>query len=127
MRQNSNSFYCFSPPAMLATFIIELALAAYTFWRYRSSQVRNLAIIILIFLAIFQLAEYNTCGRFGIPAASWSRLGFVAITFLPVLAINLILTITKKNHSQFQWLAYATAAPWLVFFVKETAFRGHVC
>lgn len=112
---------------MLATFIIELALAGYTLVRYKSTLVRNLAIALLTFLAIFQLSEYNTCDRFGLQAAAWSSIGFVAITLLPPLAVHLIQAISKRGHILIHWAAYATAVPWLIFFVRPETFSGHVC
>lgn|SRR3989344_8911659 len=127
MRERTNTFYCFSPPAMLATFIIEIVLLIITIVRYKSSLVRNITIALLAFLAIFQLAEYNICGRFGFDAAAWSSIGFIAITVLPPLAIHLIQTISKRGHSLVYWMAYATAVPWLVFFVRSQTFSGHVC
>ncbi len=112
---------------MVATFIIELVLAGYTLIRYKSNLVRNLAIILLVLLAIFQLAEFNTCGRFGLQAAAWSSIGFVAITLLPPFAIHLTQAISRKGHPQIHWLAYATSVPWLIFFIKPSTFSGHVC
>jgi len=123
----TDKLYCFSPPAMLATFIIELVLAAYTLIRYKSNLVRNLAVALLVCLAVFQLAEYNTCGRFKLQAAAWSSIGFVAITLLPPLAIHLIQAISKRGHTLIHWLAYASAIPWLIFFVKPSTFSSHVC
>jgi hypothetical protein len=123
----TGNLYCFSPPAMLATFIIELILAVYTLIRYKSSLVRNLSVGLLICLAIFQLAEYNTCGRFGIQAAAWSSIGFVAITLLPPLAVHLIQAMSKRGLKLIHWLAYASSVPWLIFFVQPSTFSGHVC
>ena len=53
--------YCFSPPVMIATFVIEVSLAIYTLWRYKLNPVTRLTVALLVCLAIFQLAEYNVC------------------------------------------------------------------
>ncbi len=127
MKNRANTLFCFSPPAMMATFVIELWLAIYTLLRYKSSTARHLTVALLAFLAIFQLAEYNTCGRLGLQAAAWSSIGFVAITFLPPLAIHLIQVISKRGHALLHWLAYASAVPWLVLFAHSSTFSGHVC
>ena len=86
----TNTFGCFSPPVMIATFVIEIALAVYVNWRYKFNNITKLAISILFFLAVFQLAEYNVCeGSFGIDSLSWARVGYVAITMLPPLGFHL--------------------------------------
>lgn len=112
---------------MLATFVVELALAVYLLIRYKSNKVRNLSVALLTLLAIFQLAEFNTCGRFGVEGVAWSGIGFVAITLLPPLAIHLIQVISRRGHAIIHWFAYITAVPWLVFFVRPQTFSGHVC
>ncbi len=112
---------------MLATFIIELALALYALIRYKSNIARNLSIALLVLLAVFQLAEYNTCDRFGLQAAAWSSIGFAAITLLPPLAIHLIQVISNRGPKLLHWAAYATAAPWMVLFIHPSTFSGHEC
>jgi len=81
---------------MLATFIIEIILAIYLYFRYRSNRFSNLTAIIIILLSGFQLAEYQVCGDNH--ALLWARIGFVIITFLPVLGLHLISLITKKTN-----------------------------
>src|SRR5262245_15307458 len=60
--RDNHTFYCFSPPVMLATFIVEIALAAFVFVRYRTSRFGKVGGLILILLAVFQFAEYRVCG-----------------------------------------------------------------
>ena len=127
MTKYNDKLFCFSPPAMLVTFIIELVLAVYTLVRYKSNLVRNITVALLTCLAIFQLSEYNTCGRFKLQAAAWSSIGFVAITLLPPLGIHLVQAISKKGHALVHWVAYATALPWLILFIKPSTFSSHVC
>ena len=100
------TFYCFSPPVMLATFLIESGLAAYVLHRYRKGQFAKVAAGILLLLAVFQLSEYQICTNAN--AIVWSRLGLVAITLLPILGLYLISLISHKQH--FLRLGYAAAA-----------------
>ena len=123
MRSNttkkSHTLYCFSPPVMVATLIIELGLAIYTFFRYRRGLFGKVAAAILAVLALFQLAEYQVCDNQD--AMFWSRLGLSAITLLPVLVLYLISLISKKEH--FLKLGYVVVAIFLAFFLlapKET-------
>ena len=127
-KYSSHTFYCFSPPVMLATFIIETALLIYTFVRYRTTALVRTVMAMLFFLALFQLAEYNVCGRLGLSAAVWSRTGYVAITMLPPLGIHLVQLIAKRYWRWLTWLAYTTGALWaLMFGLSERAFTGYVC
>lgn len=126
--QKGTTFFCFSPPVMIATCIIEVVLLIYTLYRYKLNRVTQLAVAMLFSLALFQLAEYNVCGGMGLRAAEWSRVGFVAITMLPVLGVHLIQTVSGKGSKIITWAAYATAAMWAIIFgFTERAFSGHVC
>ena len=116
------SLKCFSPPVMIATFFIEVILAIHTIWRYKLNPVTRLASLVLINLAIFQLAEFNICeGAFGMDSLSWSRLGYIAITALPPLGFHLATKLagdTKRNF--FVGLAYFFGLAFALFF----AFSG---
>ena len=105
----TNTTYCFSPPVMIATFFIEIGLAIYVAWRYKLNEVTRLAVALLTFLAIFQLAEYNVCeGSFGINSLGWARLGYVAITLLPPIGFHLATKIAGQK--QYGLVAFAYAA-----------------
>lgn len=124
----SDKLYCFSPPVMLATFFIELVLASYTLLRYKFTNLTRLAAVMLILLAVFQLAEFNVCGKLGISAGVWSRVGYIAITLLPALGINLIQVIAKRGWFWIKWVAYASSLFFVVIFgFASAAFVGHVC
>lgn len=113
---------------MIATMLTEIILFMYTLVRYKMNSRVRLGATILLFLAIFQLAEYNVCGGMGASAATWSRIGFIAITILPPLGIHLVRTIAGKGWKSVIWLAYASAAVWVFLFAfGERAFSGHVC
>lgn len=116
------NIYCFSPLAMIATFLIEIVLAVYTVWRYTLDKVTKLAALMLVLLALFQLAEYNVCeGSFGIDSLSWSRIGYVAITMLPPLGFHLATQLAGEKKTRTISLAYVTAGLFAGFF----AFSGH--
>ncbi|HSD56288.1 MAG TPA: hypothetical protein VLA92_03995 [Candidatus Saccharimonadales bacterium] len=125
--RKSNRLYCFSPPVMIATFVIETVLLIYTVVRYRMSPLTRIVAGTLALLAIFQFAEYHVCGHSFIPA-SWSRVGFVAITLLPPLGIHLVQQIAgKKSYWQLA-LAYGSSLAFVVLFaLDEAIFKGHVC
>jgi hypothetical protein len=113
---------------MVVTFIIETVFLLYTLARYKLNTLSKIAAALLFCLATFQLAEYNVCGGEGTSAATWSRIGFVAITLLPALGIHLLHAIAKKPWNNIIGAAYGTAAAWvLVFAFTEKAFAGHVC
>lgn len=128
IRNKRNTFFCFSPPVMLATFIIEIMLAAYTMWRYKLTEVSRLVVAILCFLGLFQLSEYFVCGGAGMNAVSWSRVGYAAITILPPLGLHLLFAITKEKQRLLVWLAYATGVAFIIYFLlHDQAFSGHAC
>lgn len=128
MPHRSTTLFCFSPPVMLATFIIEVAFAIYIIWRYRLTTVSRLVIAILGCLAVFQGAEYLICGGLGIQGGSWSRIGYSAITLLPPLGIHLTLAITKQKKPQLLAAAYGTAALFVLYFAFMTqAISGYTC
>lgn len=112
---------------MLATLVIELALAIYTLIRHKMTPVVRVAAALLVLLALFQLAEYNVCGQTD-TTLLWSRIGYVAITLLPPLALHLIYLIAKRKSRLLVWLAYGTGLAFAAAFgFSATAFAGHVC
>ena len=124
----NTTFYCFSPPVMLATFAIEIGLLAYVLIRYKMSPAVRLISALLLLLATFQLAEFYVCGGFGMTAEVWSRIGFVAITFLPPLGLHLAHVLAGRPPGKAVFAAYATGAIWaLVFGLSDWAFVGHAC
>jgi len=127
-QRGSTQFNCFSPPVMLATFIIEIVLAAYTLWRYKLDMLGRLVCTCLVALALFQLCEYNVCGGFGLRAEAWARIGFVAITLLPPLGLHILHVLAGKPARWLVGAAYATMAAFLVYFSwVPGAFSGFAC
>lgn len=116
-RKSDNTLYCFSPPVMLATIIIEFGLLIYSLVRYRFTLVTKLVALTLFSLAMFQVAEFRTCGKvLGEASLLWSRMGYVFITLLPPLGLHLISAIAKKKPSLLHWVADASAAVLVVIF-----------
>lgn len=104
---------CFSPLVMIITFVIEISLAIYTFIKSRKANSDVGIVLVLLFLATFQLAEYQICAGFDM--LFWSRLGLFAITFLPVLGIYLISKLHKE--SVLLKLGLLLAIAFVVFFL----------
>ena len=110
--------YCFSPPVMIATFVIEVSLAVYTLWRYKLNPITRLTVALLICLAIFQLAEYNVCeGALLLSGVGWAKLGYISITMLPPLGIHLIATISDDKRRWIWMLGYSLAALFIGYFL----------
>ncbi|HPF31123.1 MAG TPA: hypothetical protein PLO25_02340 [Candidatus Saccharibacteria bacterium] len=111
---------CFSPPVMLATFIIEFSLAIYTFWRYKINTITKLSIIMLISLGTFQLAEYMICGGIGLSNTQWAKIGYGAITLLPALGIHMLVAISGKKIPALITTAYTSCASFFLFYIFVT-------
>ncbi len=123
-RPRSLTLYCFSPPVMLATMLIEGALAVYVLLRYRQGAFAKIAAILLVLLGIFQFSEYQVCGNQN--PQFWSHFGLVAITLLPIVGLQLISFVTKRPR--FLALGYAIAAVLaLVFIFIPGSITGSYC
>jgi len=124
----STTFNCFSPPVMIATFVIEIVLAAYTLFRYKLNTLGRLAVAMLVALAVFQLCEFHVCSGWGVRATEWSRLGYVAITLLPALGLHMLHVIAGKPHRKLVAAAYVTMAGFIAYFLLvPSAFRSYQC
>jgi hypothetical protein len=127
-KNNQGKLFCFSPPVMLVTLLIEFGLAFYTLWRYKMTTTSRLAAIILTSLGIFQLSEYMVCGGLGWSNMQWARLGYVSITLLPALGIHLIMTLAGKKKPILVGAAYVSCAAFVAFYVFGTnAISGQSC
>jgi hypothetical protein len=120
-------FYCFSPPVMIATFVIELILALYLLFKYKLSSVTKLAVLMLVCLATFQLAEYGICEQLGFGGLTWAKIGFFAITLLPPLGVHLVHVIAGKKMGILKPVMYAGAALWIGFFLFGGLINNSVC
>ena len=122
------TLFCFSPPVMLATFLIEVCFAVYIVWRYKMTTITRLITSVLVSLAIFQGAEYMICGAMGIPGGTWSRLGYASITMLPPLGLHLMHQLAGKKASRLVAAGYASAVAFIIYFVFFTqAISGTTC
>ncbi len=114
----TDRLYCFSPPIMIITFLLEVGFALYTILRYKLTPVSRLAVALLVGLAVFQLAEYNICeGAWGVDSLTWARIGYVAITLLPPLGLHLATVIAGKKLPLVVGMAYGSAALFAYFFL----------
>ncbi len=128
LKNKKTVFACFSPPVMLATFMIEIVLLVALLLSRKLNSVTKLIATTLFFLAFFQLAEYFVCGGLGVDAKTWSRLGFVAITTLPPLGLHLVHAIAGKKPGWIVRAGYGLMLLWIILFgFTETAFNNHIC
>ena len=120
--------FCFSPPVMVATFLIEIILLVVIVAKQKINKTVALILITFFTLAMFQISEYFVCGGVGAGALFWSRLGFIFITTLPPLGLHLISKIAGKKTGWLVWVGYILMSIWIVFFgFSETAFTNHQC
>ena len=127
-RYDRNKLYCFSPPVMIATFVIEICLAAYTLWRYKMTPVTRLAVTLFTALAIFQLAEFMVCRGVGGDPLAWSRIGYVATTVLPPVGLHLLTVVTKVKRRWLIWPGYIAGVAFVAFFsLIGRSIDGHAC
>jgi len=105
--------FCFTPTVMLVTFVIETILAIYVYMRYGKSRFGKVAALILLALATFQLAEHRVCADSY--ALLWSRVGFIAITLLPILGLYLVSLVSHKTH--FLKLGYVLSAGLIIYLL----------
>lgn len=132
MYKKTTTLLCFSPPVMIATFIVEIILLIGVVVRFGlKDAMHRLVAIILLLLATFQLAEYFVCGGLSLDASIWARIGFVAITILPALALHLVRVIAVRDGVKSKVLivlAYVNAFGWALLFGLSTyAFRSYGC
>jgi hypothetical protein len=116
-KKYQNKLYCFSPPVMLATFLIEFGIAFYALWRYKMNKVGRLIVITLFALGIFQLSEYLLCGGLGLTNVEWARVGYIAITLLPALGLHIIVTTADKKMPVLIGAAYTCCAIFCGFYL----------
>ena len=127
MKRNSSTFYCFSPPVMMATFAIEIILLLYILIRYKMNPVTRLVGGLLALLAIFQYAEFHVCESIG-TTDFYSRLGFVAITFLPPVGLHLVTKLARKESPRLVGTAYGTGILFaMTFAFSPSAFNSYAC
>lgn len=123
-KNNSVTLYCFSPAAMLTTFIVEMILAAYVLWRYQKTKSGVVITLVLVCLATFQAAEYYICEVYA--SLDAARLGYAAITLLPALGLHLVSLVSKKKHILV--IGYTFAALFILgYTLTPGGISGAVC
>lgn len=126
-KKSSMRLYCFSPPVMIATFVLEVAGALWVWLKYKTDKLSRIIIALLVFLALFQLAEANVCeGWMGLTGDFWSRLGFISISMLPPLGVHLAVSVLnhqakKPRFTHLPMVAYSTGALFIGFFLFGSA------
>lgn len=102
---------------MVATLVVEFALAIYVFVRTKPSLVKRIAIATLVLLGVFQLAEFMVCGAYNEALVNVaSRAGYIAITFLPALGIHLANAIAGRSKNWTTIVAYSLAGGFAIYF-----------
>lgn len=129
LQRKPNTFYCFSPPVMIATFLIEITFVIYTVYRYKLNKLAKLLIATLVFLAIFQFVEFFVCETGNSYNEILSRIGYMSITMLPPLGIHILATLKKFPYSKYLVIAaYTIAALFVSYFLVFThSLTNHVC
>jgi hypothetical protein len=111
---------------MIATLVIELVLAVLVFVRYRTTRFGRVSALILLLLATFQFAEYRICTPTDGAALLWSRIGFVAITLLPIAGLYLVSLVSRRPH--FIKVGYVTCAAFILYFILvPKSISGAIC
>lgn len=127
-QKNKNTLYCFSPLVMIITIVIEVGLALYALWRYKHAMIRNIAIATLLLLATFQFAEFQVCANTLGNPEMWSRLGYVAITFLPVVGVHAISVLAGRKNRQLLVPLYSIALVFALYFlITPGVFIASIC
>jgi hypothetical protein len=127
-KTRSVTLNCFSPPVMIATMSIETLLGIYTILRYKMTPPVRLSVVVLFMLATFQLCEFFVCtGDVG-HGIMWSRIGFAAITTLPVMGLHLMHKVADKPVGKLVYTAYASMAAFVIYFLAfPNVFDNYQC
>lgn len=90
---------CFNPTVSLSTAIIEWILAFILTWKYPQATIRKFTAVFLFTLGLYQFAEFMVCrtGHWEL----WMRVGFIAYSFLPAMALHTTLFYLKINFNRY--------------------------
>lgn len=119
--------YCFTPLAVLVTFLVEFCLSIYVFFKYRKTVFGQVVASLLLCLSLFQLAEYVVCTT-DLDSYYWMRMGYVSITLLPALGLHLVKIINHQKNTYVNWVAdiLAVLLSGIILFSKESIY-GFAC
>lgn len=118
MRSRTTTLYCFTPFVTLLTFVVEAFLGLVALVKYRRTEFGRLCAFLIALLAIFQLSEFVICQERDV--IMWVMIGWVSITFIPVIGLHAISLVTERTA----WLlpGYAIAAGFSLIFVALPGF-----
>jgi hypothetical protein len=119
--------YCFTPLAVLITFLVEFSLSIYVFIKHRKTMFGQVIASLLLCLSLFQLSEYVVCTT-ETTGDVWMRVGYISITLLPALGMHLVQIINHKQPTILNWIADAFALGLSLFiaFASESIY-GYTC
>lgn len=110
----------------LLIFCIEIVLLGNVLY-FSKSKYKNLSVIILSLLALYQFFEFLICGM-NLKEGFVIYLAFVTISFLPPTGLLLIAKVNKINLKRFQGLIFAPAIFFsLYYFLTIKEFRVREC
>lgn len=118
---------CFTPLATLITFIVEILMAIWVFWKHRLSPLWQIAVLFLISLAMFQIAEYMICGTWA-TGTFWLRVWFAFTSLLPAIGYHLVCKINELPRQRWIRLFYGISGVLFVsFFVAPDPYFWYHC
>lgn len=125
----TTTLMCFTPQVMILTFMLEFLLMIRLLFRYSMQSIpMRLVVLLLLFLSLFQLAEYGVCeGLLGLSSVTWARIGFASITMLPPLGVHLVQLLRKDTSMLPTYISYALGALFIGVFTFFDAFDSVGC
>jgi len=85
---------CYTPIASILTAIIEFSIAAYMLKKIKDKKLLFLPLFVIL-LGIIQLSEFMLCTSGN--TELWARIGFVTITFLPIIIMHFFYKVSEKK------------------------------
>jgi hypothetical protein len=111
-------FLCFSPQVMIATFVVEFGLILFMLVRYGIKKKLLLPMLLILFLGLFQLAEFYVSEGDKANVSVWSRFGFACISMLPPLGLHLMHQLAKKRPRILVWGYYGLTLGIIGYFLS---------
>lgn len=103
---------------MFLTFSLELVAAVWLMLRYKFDRRSAVMVALLVFLAIFQIAEYRVCAQAGDQA--WARIGFIATALLVPLGASLVNAISHDRFGlRLEQVLWGLAAGFIAWFLID--------
>jgi hypothetical protein len=97
---------CFTPIISLTTAIIEFIIATFILVFFRKSLINKFFVTLIYVLGIYQFTEFMLCTSNN--PLLWAKLGFIAYTFLPAIAMFYIIKYyfpkNKTSKAKFIYL-----------------------